>query len=196
MQVDAYFDPIHLVKLETDVDNIYQTLQIVEKSDEDVQMYRSPSTGRDYYSIAALSPIQQSSIKKRHDLHADQSPSSSTKEESDPLVKQRFKYQRKKIDASQHLTALSHSQNNFEEQWPWVEEYHRNHSNISPSSLEKRHALLREITQMYPTQESDHKYVVYCPTKAGLGNTLAAMSEALLLAIYSKRNFASRLNNE
>ena len=95
------------------------------------------------------------------------------------------------MNLSQPMT-VSLPQFTYEERWPWVEEYHRNHSKISPSSLEKRHALLREITQMYPTQDSEHKYVVYSPTKAGLGNTLAAMSEALLLAIYSKRNFASR----
>ena len=192
LHADAHLDPLLLVRVDKDVDNIYQTLQIVEKSDEDVKEYRSPSSRRDYYSIAALSSLHQSESRKRHDAQSDQLSSSSDVDESDPLAKQQSKHQRKKRDYSQRLTTLSLLQNTYEEQWPWVEEYHRNHSKIPPSCVEKRHALLREITQMYPTQESDHKYVVYSPTKAGLGNTLAAMSEALLLAIYSKRNFASR----
>ena len=194
LPTDAHLDPLLLVRVDKDVDNIYQTLQIVEKSDEDGRRYRSPSSRRDYYSIAALSSIQQSEARKRQDSHSDQLSSSSDMDDSDPQGKQPPRYQRKKRDSSQRFTPFSHSQNSYEGQWSWVEEYHRNHSKISPSCLEKRHALLREITQMYPTQESDHNYVVYSPTKAGLGNTLLAMSEALLLAIYSKRNFASRSN--
>ena len=166
----------------------------MEKSDEDIQEYRSPSSSRDYYSITALSPIQRTELKKYHDSHLDRLPSSSENDSSDPLIKQRSRLQRKRRDSTQPLKTISRLPNSYEERWSWVEEYHRNHSKIDPSHLEKRHALLQEITQMYPAQESNNKYIVYSPTKAGLGNTLAAMSEALLLAIYSKRNFASKLN--
>ena len=194
---NADSDPLLLIEVDKKVNNIHQTLQIVEKSDEEVNGYRSPSSRSDYYFAIALSPIQGLELKKYRDSRkAKLSPSSSTNSESgkdnaDNKVVKRPRFRRRKMEPSQPMT-ISLPQYNYEERWPWVEEYHRNHSKISPSCLEKRHALLREITQMYPTQESDHKYVVYSPTKAGLGNTLAAMSEALLLAIYSKRNFASR----
>ena len=82
--INADPDPLLLIEVNKKVDSIHQTLQIVEKSDEEVNGYRSPSSRRDYYSAIALTPIQGLELKKHRDSRLAQiASSSSTNVESD-----------------------------------------------------------------------------------------------------------------
>lgn len=197
-------DPDPLILMETDPSsgNIYQSVQIVEKSNEDVNGYTPPTSPDDYYALIALAkpqnllqpkdkslkPLQP--VRSSKQQSASEGTESSSSSSSSKPSRPRFK---KRNVEPQQPSSYNLPDYNYEDRWSWVEDYHKNHSKISADRLEKRHALLREIASRYQTNREEDQYVVYTPTKAGLGNTMAAMSEALLLAIYTKRNFGSRV---
>ena len=75
--------------------------------------------------------------------------------------------------------------------WPFVIDYHHNHTHVTDVGIRKQYEFLHTISTKLnraPRTESS-KYIVFYPSKAGLGNTLAAWSEALLLTMYSQRFF-------
>ena len=78
----------------------------------------------------------------------------------------------------------------LEEKYPFVLDYHHNHTNVPDKMIRERFSFLQQTAaELNAPPDDDTRFIVYFPSKAGLGNTLAAWGEALLLAMASKRHF-------
>lgn len=79
----------------------------------------------------------------------------------------------------------------LEKRWDYVKNYHMHHSVVEESDLEKRFNLLIKSRDNQTQLEKDpsSKVLIYYPRKAGLGNTVTALADVLLLAIASNRRF-------
>ena len=78
----------------------------------------------------------------------------------------------------------------LEEKRPFVLDYHHNHTTVPDEMIDKRFSFLQQIAgELNSPPDDDTRFIVYFPSKAGLGNTIAAWGEALLLTMASKRHF-------
>lgn len=79
----------------------------------------------------------------------------------------------------------------IEKRWDYVKNYHIHHSLVEESDLEKRLNLLIKSrdNQTRMGKDPSSKVLVYYPRTAGLGNTVTALADVLLLAIASNRRF-------
>lgn len=78
----------------------------------------------------------------------------------------------------------------LEEKYPFILDYHHNHTNVPDKMIRERFSFLQQTAaELNAPPDDDTRFIVYFPSKAGLGNTLAAWGEALLLAMASKRHF-------
>ena len=164
VQSDTVPDPLDLIDISSTSTNIYDTLSIVE----------NPSKNKviDFDVDLVYSFPNNSKERKRatfgrrriHKAEATESPE------------------------SPELSATSRS---LDDVWPFVIDYHHNHTHVTDVSIRKQYEFLHTISTKLnraPRTESS-KYIIFYPSKAGLGNTVAAWSEALLLSMYSQRFF-------
>ena len=160
-------DPLELVDVGDTASSIYETIKIVEKSGEE-------ALGDQYvpYDPSAFRVPKKKGGKSR--------------------FRRRFRGR----ESESKESAISGSVQSIpyvklEDRWNWTVSYHRRHSYVSDSRLSLRYALLKRCrdAQESIVMDDSTQYLFYWPFKAGIGNTLSALSEVMLLAMYTGRKF-------
>ena len=155
-------DYLEFIDLESTSPSIYDSIRIVEKTGEE-------ALGAEYVPYdASLFPKQKKKGRHRRKFSSrKRSP-----EERDPL------------DSTVPFVPL-------EERWNATVAYHHSHSVVSDERLARRFELLKRCRDLQEsmTINNETRYLFYWPYKAGIGNTLTAMSDVLLLSIYTGRKF-------
>ena len=160
-------DPLELVDLGDNASSIYDTVGIVERSGEE-------ALGEKYL------PYDPSAFKIPK------------KKRSKSRFRRRF---RGRESESKESAIAGNAQSipyvRLEDRWNWTVAYHHRHSFVSDNRLSLRYSLLKRCRDAQESIALDEntQYLFYWPFKAGIGNTLSALSEVMLLAMYTGRKF-------
>ena len=160
-------DPLELVDVGNKSSSLYDTIEIVEKNGEE-------ALGSKYI------PYDSSVFKN------------SKKSEGKSRFRRRFHEKERDFKESAiagSVQSIPYVQ--LEDRWNWTVSYHHSHSYVSDNRLSLRYSLLKRCRDEQESIGIDDntKYILYWPFKAGIGNTLSAMSEVMLLAMYTGRKF-------
>lgn len=119
---------------------------------------------------------------------------SKNSQENSQEKKKRGAFGKRKVKTAEP-TVVPITTRSLEDMWPFVIDYHHNHTHVTDASIGKQYSFLHSLSmkQNRSPRTDSSKYIVFFPNKAGLGNTLSAWSEALLLAMYSQRFFQCTL---
>lgn len=160
---DRQDDYLELIDSESTSPSIYDSISIVEKTGEE-------ALGAEYMPYDA-SIFSKQKKKKGH-------------------YKRRFS-SRKRSPAESDATDSTVPFVPLEERWNATVAYHHSHSVVSNERLSRRFELLKRCRDFQESMaiNNETRYLFYWPYKAGIGNTLTAMSDVLLLSIYTGRKF-------